>query len=59
MRGRRKKAQSTLEYIVVLTAIVGVIIWAAAIIIKPKIDQAYRDVQASVENTADNIAPPD
>ena len=54
---RNRKAQSTLEYILVLTAIVGVIIWAAATLVKPKVEQAFTDVQASIESTADEVAP--
>lgn len=54
---KNKKAQSTLEYILVLSAIVGVIIWAAAQIVKPKVERAFTDVKTSIESTADEIAP--
>ena len=57
MRFRSKKAQSTLEYILVLTAIVGVLIWAAAALVKPKVEAGFGDIKTSMESTADEIAP--
>ena len=54
---KKKKAQSTLEYILVLTAIIGLIIWAAATMVRPKVEQAFNDTKASIEHTADEIAP--
>ena len=54
---RNKHAQSTLEYILVLTAIVGVIIWGAATIVKPKIRAGFNDIKTSIESTADEVAP--
>jgi Flp pilus assembly pilin Flp len=52
-----KKAQSTLEYVLVLTAIVGVILWAAVSLVKPKVQKAFDDTATSIENTADEVAP--
>ena len=54
---KHKRAQGTLEYILVLTAIVGVIIWAAATMVKPKIETGFKDMQKSIEYTAGKIAP--
>ena len=56
-RGIRKKAQSTLEYVLVLTAIVGVIIWAAGQIVRPRIETAMKNVDESITNSATILAP--
>lgn len=53
---RVKKAQSTLEYVIVLTAIIGVIIWAAAQLIKPAVNTSYTNVKESIENTAGKLS---
>lgn len=57
MRLRSKKGQNTLEYVIVLTAVVGLIIWAAATMMRPKIEQGYTDVNDSLTNTATMVAP--
>jgi len=51
----KNKAQSTLEYILVLSAIVGVIIWAAATMVKPRVEQGYTDVRDSIEHIAGQL----
>ncbi|MFH0940750.1 MAG: hypothetical protein V1840_02715 [Candidatus Omnitrophota bacterium] len=38
-----KVGQSTLEYVIVLTAIVAAILFAAAQFIKPSVNKVYRD----------------
>ena len=55
---KKTRGQSTLEYILVLTAIIGVMIWAAATLVKPKVEQGFGDVQESIQNTATQIAAP-
>mgnify|MGYP001571002312 CR=1 FL=1 len=57
-RDTKKKAQSTLEYILVITAIVGVIIWAAGSKINPAVEQALKDANTAIGKAADKIAPP-
>lgn len=52
---KHKKAQSTLEYILILTAIVGVIIWAAVNIIQPKMETTYGHIASSIEATGDQV----
>lgn len=58
---RAKKAQSTLEYVIVLTAIVGAIIYAAVQFVRPAVNTSYTNVKESIENTAtqlkDKITP--
>jgi len=45
---KEKKAQSTLEYIVVLTAIVAIIIFAATTWIKPAVKQSLEDANSAI-----------
>ena len=52
-----KRGQNTLEYILILTAIVGFLLYAAVAIVKPKVNQAFSDVAASIEHTATVVAP--
>jgi len=52
---RTKKAQSTLEYILILTAIIGVIIYAAAQLVRPRVQQSYTDIKTSITSSADAI----
>jgi len=54
---RSRKAQNTLEYILVLTAIVGLMLWAAVSVVKPKVDTAFQDVANSIEHTGNQLAP--
>ena len=53
----RKDGQSTLEYIIILSAIVGLLIWFAATKLPAKISSAFTDVQKSMDNSATKIAP--
>lgn len=52
---RAKKAQSTLEYVIILTAIVGAIIYAAATYIRPGVESSYKNVNESIQATAANL----
>lgn len=45
----RKRGQSILEYIIVLTAIVAAIIIAAGTFIKPAIDKGLKDTAESIK----------
>ena len=54
----KKRAQSTLEYIVVLTAIVALIIYAAASWIRPAVTQSLRDANTAIGKAADRLVPP-
>lgn len=49
---RRKNGQSTLEYVIVLTAIVAAIAWAAANILPKNIKAAFTSAGTSIENAA-------
>jgi len=50
-----RKAQSTLEYVIALTAIVGVILYAAVTWIKPAAQKTINDSSAAIENAADRF----
>jgi hypothetical protein len=52
---RRKMGQSILEYVIVLTAIVGCIIWAAVAFIKPAVQQGLSDATTAVGTAADKL----
>lgn len=55
---KKRKAQSTLEYILVLTAVVGLIIFAAATWIKPSTQKALEDANDAIDKAADKLVPP-
>lgn len=57
-RKNSQNAQSTLEYILVLTAVVGVLIWAAGAHIKPAVENSFNSTYTAIGNAADKIAPP-
>jgi len=50
-----KKAQSTLEYIIVLTAIIGLIIYAAVTWIGPAVSNSLNDTNNAIRTAADKI----
>lgn len=52
----KEKGQSTLEYVIVLTAIVGVILWAALGAIKPATQKSFEDINKSMTSSADTLA---
>lgn len=54
----RRRAQSTLEYLLVMSAIVGIIIYAAAKWIKPGVDAALNNSNTVIDNAAAKLDPP-
>lgn len=51
-----KKGQSTLEYVIILTAIVGAIIFAATSFMKPRVQDSLDHVTGTMNNTVQKIA---
>jgi len=51
----KKKGQSILEYVIVLTVIVGAIIVAAATIFQPSFKQSMNNVGASINATTEHL----
>ncbi len=51
-RLRAKKGQSTVEYVIVFTAIAAAIIFAAVNIIRPAVNSTYNQAGASIEQGA-------
>jgi hypothetical protein len=54
----RLKAQSTLEYLLVMSAIVGIIIYAAANWIKPGVQKALDNSWTVMGNASDKLDTP-
>ena len=52
---RSRKAQSTLEYIIIFTAIVGAILLAANAVIKPKLGNIFEHVGNQAEKAVNHI----
>lgn len=52
---RSRKAQSTLEYIIIFTAVVGAILWGANTIIKPKMQNIIDHVGTQAETAVKNV----
>ena len=52
----RKKGQSILEYVIVLSAIVAAIVVAASSVIRPGVTTALNSVMGSVGTSANKIA---
>lgn len=52
---RDSKAQSTLEYLLVLGAIAGVFIWAAGTIIKPAVNKTLSDANKTLSGAASKL----
>lgn len=52
---RKSRAQSTLEYIIVFTAIVGGILIAANTILKPKVQSMMNHVTEAAGNAVDRV----
>ncbi|MFH1655286.1 MAG: hypothetical protein ABH954_01590 [Candidatus Omnitrophota bacterium] len=53
----RKKAQSTLEYILLLTAIVGFIIYAAKTWVKPAAEGTLSAAWSVIDEAAEKMTP--
>ncbi|TAM38542.1 class III signal peptide-containing protein [bacterium] len=53
---RQKRAQSTLEYIIIFTAVVGAILLAANTIIKPKVNSMLEHVAGEAENAVNHVS---
>jgi len=51
----KKKGQSILEYVIVLTVIVAAIAYAASQFIKPAVQRALEDSNASIRNATGRL----
>ena len=51
----KRRGQSILEYIIVLTAIVAALVWAAAKLIGPAVDKGMTNARTAVENVANKL----
>lgn len=46
----KKKGQSTLEYVIILTAIIAAIVFAAAQFLKPRLESGLNHVTSEMED---------
>lgn len=46
----KRKGQSTLEYVIILTAIIAAIVFAAATMLKPRIESGMNHVSQEMES---------
>lgn len=53
--GRGRKGQSTLEYILVLAAILVAVIAAAGLVMKPAVNQAMTDSSNTIQNATGKL----
>ena len=51
----RKRGRSTLEYVIILTAIVAGIIYAATKFVKPKVQESLQHVSEEMKGAVDKI----
>jgi len=56
LRRKEKRAQSTLEYILILTAIVGLIIYAATNWIDTGVEQGLKDSNTAIKTYSGKVA---
>lgn len=47
---RLKKGQSTLEYVIILSAVIGAIIVVANTVMKPKLQSSYENLGSKMES---------
>jgi len=52
---KQKRAQSTLEYIIIFTAVIGAILLAANTIIKPKMNNMLDHVATQAETAVSHV----
>ena len=52
---KRCRGQSTLEYVIILAAIIGAIVLVANTILKPKLQSTYSGLTDKMENKAGQV----
>ena len=55
VRIKKRIAQSILEYVIVATAIVAVILWAAVTYIKPAVNTSLEKADSAIKNVAGRL----
>jgi len=50
-----KQGQSTLEYVIILAAVVGAIILVATTVLKPKLQTSYSDLTGKMQQKVSNV----
>ena len=52
---KNRKGQNILEYIIVVTAVIAIILWGAATFIKPAVNKTLGDANWMVENVSGKL----
>lgn len=52
---RLKRAQSTLEYVIILAAIIGAIIFVSTTLLKPKLQSSYDTLTTKMQNKVETV----
>ena len=52
---KRYKGQSTLEYVIILAAIIGAIVLVASTVLKPKLQSTYSGLTDKMKAKADTV----
>jgi hypothetical protein len=53
---KRFRAQSTLEYVIILAAIIGAIVLVANTILKPKLQSSYSGLTDKMQNKVNEVS---
>lgn len=56
MLKKKKKGQSILEYVIVLTAVVAVLVWAGATLFKPAVERGFNNTTDAVDQVSGKLA---
>lgn len=52
---RLKKGQSTLEYVIILAAIIGAIIFVSTTLLKPKLQSTYDTLTTKMQDKVNSV----
>ena len=52
---RNRKGQSTLEYVIILSAVIGAIILVANTMMKPKLQSSYNDLTDKMQDKVKEV----
>ena len=52
---RLRKGQSTLEYVIILSAVIGAIIVVANTVMKPKLTKSYEDLGGKMQEKISSV----
>lgn len=53
--GRVNRGQSTLEYVIILAAVIGAIIFVASTVMKPKLQGSYETLGTKMQDKIESV----